>query len=84
MGFDGLLSALAAVIPALFLAAGVYTYVALVRQINVRVVEPSAMPGRGFGWPEATLATILVLIFLHGLAASVSRDLKSALPSPDR
>lgn len=75
MAFDGFLSALAAVIPALFLAVGVYIYAALVRQISVRVVEPSAMPVRGFGWPEATLAAVLVLIFLHGIAASVSRDL---------
>jgi uncharacterized protein len=74
MAFDGFLSALAAVIPALFLAGGVYIYVALVRQISVRVVEPSAMPVRGFGWPEATLATVLAMIFLHGLAVSASRD----------
>lgn len=74
MAFDGFLSALAAVIPALFLAAGVYIYVALVRQISVRVVEPSATPVRGFGWPEATLATVLVLIFLRSIAVSTSRD----------
>lgn len=74
MAFDGFLPALAAVIPALFLAAGVYIYVALVRQISVRLVEPSAMPVRGFGWPEATLATVLAMIFLHGLAVSASRD----------
>jgi membrane protease YdiL (CAAX protease family) len=75
MAFDGFLPALAAVIPASFLAAGVYIYVALVRQISVRVVEPSAMPARGFGWPEATLATVLVLMFLHSIAASASHDL---------
>ncbi|HEX7516633.1 MAG TPA: type II CAAX endopeptidase family protein [Chthoniobacterales bacterium] len=74
MAFDGFLPALAAVIPALFLAAGVYIYVALVRQISVRVVEPSATPVRGFGWPEATLATVLVLIFLHSIAVSASHD----------
>jgi membrane protease YdiL (CAAX protease family) len=74
MAFDGFLSALAAVIPALFLAGGVYIYVALVRQISVRVLEPSATPARGFGWPEATLATVLVMIFLHNIAASVSHD----------
>jgi uncharacterized protein len=74
MAFDGFSSALAAVIPALFLAGGVYIYVALVRQISVRVVAPSAVPVRGFGWPEATLATILVLVFLRGLSASASRD----------
>jgi membrane protease YdiL (CAAX protease family) len=74
MAFDGFLSAFAALIPALFLAAGVYIYAALVRQISVRVVEPSATPVRGFGWPEATLAIVLVLIFLYGIAASTSRS----------
>jgi uncharacterized protein len=76
MAFDGFLPALAAVIPALFLAGGVYIYVALVRQINARVVEPSPAPVREFGWPEATLATLLVLIFLLGLAASASHDVR--------
>jgi uncharacterized protein len=74
MAFDGFFSALAAVIPALFLAAGVYIYVALVRQISVRVVDPSATPVRAFGWPEATLAIVLVLLFLRGLAVSASHD----------
>jgi membrane protease YdiL (CAAX protease family) len=76
MAFDSFLPALAAVIPALFLAAGVYIYVALVRQISVRVVEPSATPERVFGWPEATLATVLVLIFLNNIAASASHDVR--------
>ena len=75
MAFDGFLSAFAAVIPALFLAAGVYIYAALVRQISVGVVEPSASPVRGFGWPEAVLATVLVLIFVNGIAASASRNM---------
>lgn len=77
MAFDGFLSALGAVIPALFLAAGVYIYVSLIRQINARVVEPSLTPTRGFGWPEATLATLLAAWFLLGLVASASRDLNS-------
>jgi membrane protease YdiL (CAAX protease family) len=77
MAFDGFLPALAAVIPALFLAAGVYIYVALIRQISVRAVEPPAPPVRGFGWPEATLATVLVVLFLHGLAASANNDARS-------
>src|SRR5204863_9026466 len=75
MAFDGFLSAFSAVIPALFLAAGVYIYAALVRQISVRAVESSAAPVRGFGWPEALLATLLALIFLHGIAASASRNM---------
>jgi membrane protease YdiL (CAAX protease family) len=75
MAFDGFLSAIAAVIPALFLAGGVYIYVALVRQISVRAVDASVSPVRGFGWPEATLAMVLVTIFLHGIVVSASRDL---------
>src|SRR5664279_3441560 len=74
MAFEGLFSALAAVIPALFLAAGVYIYVALARQISVRAVDPAATPTRDFGWPEATLATFLVLLFGLALAVSVSRN----------
>ena len=77
MAFDGFLPALGAVIPALFLAGGVYIYVALVRQISVRVVEPSAEPVREFGWPEATLATFLVSLFLYGLVASASHDVRT-------
>jgi membrane protease YdiL (CAAX protease family) len=76
MASDGFLSALAAVIPALFLAAGVYIYVALARQISARVVEPSAAPVRGFSWPEATLATILVFVFLNSIAASTSHEVR--------
>ncbi len=74
MAFDGFFSALAALIPALFLAAGVYIYVALVRQISVRVVDLSAPPARDFGWPEAALATFFVLLFLRALAGSPSHD----------
>jgi hypothetical protein len=59
MAFEGFFSALAALIPALFLAAGVYIYVALVRQINARLVEPEGILERRFGWPEAVLAGFL-------------------------
>lgn len=75
MAFDGFLSALAVLIPAVLLVAGVYIYAALVRQISARVAEVPAIPVRGFGWPEATLATVLVLIFIHGIADSSSHDL---------
>lgn len=74
MAFEGFFSALAAVIPALFLAGGVYIYVALARQISVRTVDSAAPPARDFGWPEAALATFLVLLFGLVLAVSVSRD----------
>lgn len=74
MAADGFFSVLVVVIPALFLVAGVYIYVALVRQISARVEEPSVTPVRRFGWPEATLATVIVLVFLSGLAASASHE----------
>jgi len=77
MAFDGFISALGAVIPALFLAAGVYVYVSLARQISVRQVEPSATPLRLFGWPEATLAILLSVWFLLNIVASVSHEVKS-------
>ena len=82
MASDGFLSALAVVIPALFVAGGVYIYVALVRQISVRVAAASAPAMRGFSWPEATLAAFLVTIFLYGIAASGSRDV-SAIQTRD-
>jgi membrane protease YdiL (CAAX protease family) len=74
MAFDGFFSALAAVIPALFLAVGVYIYVALVRQISVRVADPLVPPARDFGWPEATVAIFFVALFLRALAVSASHD----------
>lgn len=77
MAFDSFLSALGAVIPALFLAAGVYVYVSLARQISGRVVEFSAAPAREFGWPEATLATLLTAWFLLTIVASASHDSNS-------
>lgn len=77
MAFDGFLPALTAVIPALFLAGGVYIYVALVRQISVRVTDPTAPPVREFGWPEALLAAVLVTVFVRGIAASASHDMSS-------
>jgi len=80
MAFEGFFSALAALIPALFLAAGVYIYVALVRQINARLVEPEGILERRFGWPEAVLAGFFILLLLYGLAASTSRDVTRVQP----
>ena len=77
MAADGFLSLLAAVIPALFLVAGVYIYVALVRQINARADEPSVTPVRQFGWPEATLATVIVFVFVNGLATSAAQNVRT-------
>ena len=78
MALDSLYSALAAV----YLAAGVYIYVALLRQIRHRVPEQLANPVRSFGWPEAILASFLVLFFLYAMAASASRSV-SGIQTPD-
>lgn len=82
MAFDGFLSALGAAIPALFLVAGVYIYVALARQITARSIEPADTLTREFGWPEATLATLLATLFLWNVVASASHD-TPAIRSPD-
>jgi membrane protease YdiL (CAAX protease family) len=77
MAFDGFLSALGAVIPALFLAVGVYIYVSLARQIRARIVEPPATLARAFDWPEAILATLLAAWFLLNITASASHDVNN-------
>jgi membrane protease YdiL (CAAX protease family) len=78
MASQGFLSILGALIPALFLVAGVYIYVALIRQMGARPVEePSVPPARQFGWPEATLATVIVLVFVNGIIAAVSQDVRA-------
>ena len=69
---DGFLPALSAVINALFLVAGVYIYVSLVRQISSRVTEPEAAPVRQFGRPEAALAIFITLFFLYLLVSPSS------------
>ncbi|HEY2614295.1 MAG TPA: type II CAAX endopeptidase family protein [Chthoniobacterales bacterium] len=77
MAFDGFLPALSAVINALFLIAGIYIYVSLVRQINARVVETPAIPLRQFGWPEAFLATLLAIWFVLNIAAASAHQITS-------
>src|SRR5436305_5604894 len=73
MTVDGFLPALSAVINAFFLVAGVYIYVALLRQIAARRV-PAEMPLiRKFGVPEAILAILLTLFFLLSLAGTSSQ-----------
>ena len=70
MSSSGVLPALSAVINALFLVAGVYIYVSLMRQISARVVDPMAPGERTFAWPEVILATVLSFFFLLTLAGS--------------
>src|ERR1700736_85963 len=68
MTVDGFLSALSAVVYALFLVAGVYIYASLIRQIAARAPDSAPPPLRTFGWPEALLAFFLALFFLLSLS----------------
>src|SRR5215212_9903999 len=61
---DGFLTAFSAVINALFLVAGVYVYLSLVRQIGARDAAPSDSPERTFGALDAALALALATLFL--------------------
>lgn len=58
------------VLPALFLVAGVYIYISLLRQISARAVAPLAPSERKFAWPEVILASLLSFFFLLTLAGS--------------
>jgi membrane protease YdiL (CAAX protease family) len=62
---EGFLTVLGAVVNALFLAGGVYIYLALIRQIRART-GPSAIDEnvRTFGLPEVILALGLATLFL--------------------
>ena len=73
MAFDDFLSALAAVIPALLLAASVYIYASLVRQIRVRVDGAVGdHPSRAcMRWPEANRWCHCPAIFLQRSALSL-------------
>src|ERR1700737_4780734 len=79
-----LFTAFAAALNLLFLLAGIYIYVSLIRQIRARKVsEAQEAPGeligteptRAFGWPEAILAGALVSLMLLNFLASLSRSL---------
>jgi len=80
---DGFLTAFAAVINALFLAGGVYIYLALVRQIAGRqsaTIDPAM---RTFAWPDAVLALLLGTLFILNAVASPSRADKVILQTND-
>src|SRR5438477_3802360 len=70
MSPESFLPAVAAVVQALLLMASVYIYVALIRQISVRAVDPAAAFMRNFDWPAAVLAALLFfwLLRLAGLS----------------
>ena len=71
---DGFLTALTAVINVLFLVAGIYIYVALVKQIAARplAAAPDELPAKTFGLPDVALALGLSTLFLLNAAAAAS------------
>lgn len=77
MAFDGFIPALAAALNALFLVAGVYIYVSILRQIGARALEPTEPPVRTFDWPEAFLAGGLATLFLWSSSASSPQSMSN-------
>ena len=73
MASDNILSAFVAVIQALLLAASVYVYASLIRQIRSRVTEPSPIvPSRLYSWPEAVIAGVIACYFLANVVLSLT------------
>jgi membrane protease YdiL (CAAX protease family) len=73
MTVEGLLPAVSAALNAIFLIAGVYIYVSLLRQIAARNPDVEAPPLRMFGLPEAIIATLLGAFFLLSISAPTQR-----------
>ncbi|MBA3763870.1 MAG: hypothetical protein H0X04_11115, partial [Chthoniobacterales bacterium] len=68
---DGFLTAVAAVINALFLGGSVYIYLSLVRQIAARApLREGEDELRTFGLPDAILASALATLFIVNAATS--------------
>src|SRR5918996_6556263 len=57
----------------LYLLAGIYIYISLIRQIAARASVPAGEPAKAFGLPEAILAGVMILFLLLSITASVSR-----------
>ncbi|MDQ2918386.1 MAG: CPBP family intramembrane metalloprotease [Verrucomicrobiota bacterium] len=80
---DGFITAISAVTNAIFLLAGIYVYLALVRQIIARPTVERALEERTFGFPDVILAAILSTLFLLNAATAVSHDGKMVLRTND-
>jgi membrane protease YdiL (CAAX protease family) len=74
MTVDGLLPAVSAALNALFVVAGVYIYVSILRQIAARGPNSEAPPLRTFGWPEAVIAVLLTAFFLLSLSGAATHN----------
>ena len=79
----GFLTALAAVTNALFLVAGIYIYLALVRQIGARSAPDAEEETKPFGLPEVVLAVGLATLFAMNVAAANSHSGKLVLRTQD-
>jgi len=75
MALAPFLTALSAVLNALFLLAAVYVYISLARQIRVRAPQIPAPDVRNFGLPEAILALLLASWLVLNIAASSSQNI---------
>src|ERR1043166_8744426 len=58
----------------LYLIASLCVYVSLIYQISTRIrgASEADAPGRGFGLPEAVLASVLIFFFLLTISSTVS------------
>jgi membrane protease YdiL (CAAX protease family) len=72
MSGDGSLGTLGSIANALFLAASIYIYVSLLRQIARRPFDATVTTDRRFGWPEAFLAFLLGTLFIATSASTSS------------
>jgi membrane protease YdiL (CAAX protease family) len=80
---DGFLTGFALLINALFLAAGFYIYLALLRQVSAREIVAGEAPERTFGLPDVFLALALATLFTLNAAASSPRAEKLVLGTND-
>src|SRR5438552_18565697 len=80
-------SAVATLLGAFFVFAGILVYVTLIRQIGVRraalPLEPGPIPPKTFGLPEGLLATVLILFMLMNISASFQRHAPIQLTDRD-
>jgi membrane protease YdiL (CAAX protease family) len=80
---DGFITALGAVTNAIFLLAGVYIYLALVRQIVARPPLQPDSAERAFGLPDVILALIFGTLFLLNVATAASQNGRLVLKTSD-
>ncbi|MDQ6625714.1 MAG: CPBP family intramembrane metalloprotease, partial [Verrucomicrobiota bacterium] len=80
---DGFFTAFAAVINAIFLAAGVYIYIALVRQISSRPTQDGRGETKTFELPEAILAAALGTLFVMNALVAPAHPEKLMLKTND-